>query len=262
MKCNNCGVDNPQSAKFCRICGKPLDSTVWAIIASKYNQFSDAFSKHFREIVNYLKKLTSPMMSTNKAFTLDVFKNIQLQPISVAPITFINKFWLVIDILLLAWMYAFYKMPDVRYMLKDMMGEYDYNTLYDTMPLFSIIFGIISLTLIFSFIKKLIFLANSSYIEKNFTGTLVRIAKRCKLGLFDTKNKKVRLYSRYDSIEKFDDKYLVVTRKGKKGIYSIPSKKIIVPVSFDSISSFSNSVCTATAGTMIYHFDIKGNRLN
>lgn len=262
MKCNNCGVDNPQSAKFCRICGKPLDSTVWVIITSKYNQFSDTIPKHFREIVNYLKKLTSPMMSTNKAFTLDVFKNIQLQPISVAPIKFINKFWIIVDIILIAWIYVFYNISDVRYLLKGMVGEYNYHILYEIMPLLGVIFGIISLTLLISFIKKLIFLANSSYIEKSFTGQLVRIAKKCKLGLFDTKNKKVRLYSMYDSIEKFDDNHLVITRNGKKGIYSITRKKIIVPVSFDFISSFSNSVCSTTVGTMIYHFDIKGNRLN
>jgi len=182
--------------------------------------------------------------------------------VSVNPISFLNKFWLVVDIILLVWIYAFYNLSDVRYLLKNMMGEYDDDTLYDIMPLSCIIFGIITLALLFSFIKKLIFLANSSYIEKSFTETLVRIAKRCKLGLFDTKNKKVRLYSRYDSIEKFDDNHLVITRNGKKGIFSILRKEIIVPVSFDTISPFSNSICSATVGTKIYHFDIKGNKLS
>lgn len=262
MKCCNCDADNPANAKFCGRCGEPLESSIFDSIITEISECFKFIYRWLVEIVSKLKIKKTSKDRSKKRFTLDVFKSIQLQPISVAPITFINKFWLVIDILLLAWMYAFYNMSDVRYLLKDMVGEYNYHILHEIMPLLGVIFGIISLTLIFSLIKKLIFLVNSNYIEKSFTGSLVRIAKRCKLGLFDTKNKKVRLYSRYDSIDKFDDNHLVVTRNGKKGIYSITRKKIIVPVSFDSISSFSNSVCTATVGTMIYHFDIKGNRLN
>lgn len=261
MECKKCHTDNPANAKFCRKCGYSTESSYSDSITYALKHFADIIIEWLKDIVKTLKPKISKV-GTKKRFTLDVFKSIQLQPISVAPLTFINKFWLVADIILLVWIYAFYNISDVRYMLKDMMGEYNFETFYDIMPLSCAILGIISVSLLYSLIKKLIFLANSSYIEKSFTGQLVRIAKRCKLGLFDTKNKKVRLYSRYDSIEKFDDNHLVITRKGKKGIYSIPRKKIIVPVSFDSISSFSNSVCTATVGTLVYHFDIKGNRLN
>lgn len=175
--------------------------------------------------------------------------------------SFINKFWLIIDVIFCVCILSFYNISDVRYVLKNVMGEYGYSNLYDTMPVFVVFSFIISFFLLFAVIKKLIFSLNASYIEKSFTGQLVRIAKQCRLGLFDTKSKSVRLYSRYDSIDKFDDNHLLLSRKGKKGVYSIARKKIIIPVLFDSISAFTNSVCAATGNGITVHYDVKGNRL-
>ena len=142
-----------------------------------------------------------------------------------------------------------------------MFGEYDYSTFRDVLPLAFIQLGLIVCFFLISLYKKIRFKLNADYIENNFVADFSRIAKACKLGLFNNKNHRVLLSTRYDSIEKFDTEYLIIERCGKKGIFSIKRRKIIIPVSFDNISKFSNSVATATSGTKVVHYDIQGNKL-
>lgn len=90
MKCKKCGVENPQSAKFCRICGNPIESASLDAIIFNLKEYTAIISRKLYEIINNLKGKFSPKQKVSKAFTLDVFKNIQLQPISITNISFIH----------------------------------------------------------------------------------------------------------------------------------------------------------------------------
>lgn len=252
--CSNpdCKTANPLSAKFCRKCGKPLET---GVVAYKY-----LILNYSKELFNYFVHKSGRDKQTSE-FTLDKFKSISLQPISITNIRFINIFWLIIGIVLLIFLVSFYGIADIRFFFRNMFGEYDYYTFRDVLPLAFIPLGLIVCSFFISLYKKIRFKLNADYIENNFVADFSRIAKACKLGLFNNKNHRVLLSSRYDSIEKFDTDHLIIERYGKKGIFSIKKRKIIIPVSFDNISAFSNSVATASSGSKAVHYDIKGNKL-
>lgn len=253
MKCRYCSTENPNSANFCRICGKRLDSKTWDVVLDYVLNKIDS-SKHT------IKNLF--MVDTKvREFTLDKFKTISLQPISLVNIKFVNKILVFVVLLLVSISLAFYNSSDLCYLIKDECGSDVYRVVDLLMPFVNILICILCIVLLWSFWKKLLFWLNADYIENRFVGDLVRIAKKCKIGLFNKKNKRVLLATRYDGIEIFDDYHLLIQRNGKKGIYSITQGSIIVPVVFDNISKFSNSVATATWGTKVVHYDIKGNKL-
>lgn len=143
-----------------------------------------------------------------------------------------------------------------------MMGEYNYETLRIIVPFISIPIVIIGIYFTIMCYRKMHFWINAEYIETpTFVGDVCRIAKKCKLGLFNNKSKIILLSSSYDNIEKFDVQHLLLKRNGKYGIYSLTKHSIIIPVEFDSISEFKNSVASAKLGGNTEHYDIKGNRL-
>lgn len=252
MQCKFCLADNPNSAKFCRICGKRLEPDV-RITGFDFAQNLIDYSKHA------IKNLFD-VDSDIREFTLDKFNDISLQPVSIRPIHFVNKFWLIIGINISIFLLAFYSISDIQYFFRNMFG-YNYNTFRDVLPLAFIPLGLIVCFFLISLYKKIRFKLNADYIENNFVADFSRIAKACKLGLFNNKNHRILLSTRYDSIKKFDTDHLIIERYGKKGIFSIKRRKIIIPVSFDNISKFSNSVATATSGIKVVHYDIQGNKL-
>lgn len=252
MKCKVCGSSNPENAKYCRICG------------SKFNShYYDNILVGVKEKLKIVKEIFTKKLVLQKAsseFTLDKFKSISLKPISILNIRFINIYWFIVGLLLSVFIVSFYSISDIQYFIRNMFG-YNYNTFRDVLPLAFIPLGLIVCFFLISLYKKIRFRLNADYIENNFVADFSRIAKACKLGLFNNKNHRVLLSSRYDSIEKFDTDHLIIERYGKKGIFSIKRRKIIIPVSFDNISKFSNSVATATSGTKVVHYDIQGNKL-
>lgn len=253
MECLKCKTFNPDSAKFCRICGAKLQLHIGAKILFYFN------SLFYRIIASHSPSIDNT--ASTKEFTLDKFKSISLQPISIVNITFINKFLIFVVLLLASISIAFYNSSDLRYLIKDECGSDVYRAADLLMPFVNILICILCSVLLWSFWKKFWFWLNADYIENRFIGDLSRIAKNCKLGIFNVKNKRVVLASRYDNIEKFDTDHLLIQRKGKKGIFSIKKARIIIPVSYDSISSFSNSIATAKSGSIIVHYDILGNKL-
>lgn len=253
MKCRYCSTENPNSANFCRICGKKLDSRTWDLLLDYVLNKIDSSKRTIKNLF---------MVDADvREFTLDKFKTISLQPISIVNIKFVNKILLFVVLLLASISLAFYNSSDLRYLIKDECGSDVYRAADLLMPFVNILICILCIVLLWSFWKKLLYWLNADYIENRFVGDLSRIAKNCKLGIFNDKNKRVVLASRYDNIEKFDTDHLLIQRKGKKGIFSIKKSKIIIPVSYDNISAFSNSVATAVSGSKTVHYDIKGNKL-
>lgn len=248
MICFKCGNINPSSAKYCRICGTQLAPSEWAVF---FNRVKASFSKY-----------CSCSKSSVSGYTLDKFNMISFKPVSTVKIQFFNKFLLVIVCALVTFLMSFENFYAFRSLFREMLGECDYEMLESMIPLLLIPIAIIGIYLILWSYKKFRFSVNADYIESTaFVGNTVRIAKKCKLGLFNTKNNCVLLSSNYDNIEKFDGQHIKLKKNGKCGIYSLTRKSIIIPVVFDSISEFRNSVASASSSGNTIHFDINGNRL-
>ena len=248
MNCYKCGNTNPPSAKYCRKCGTKLNPSY--LVSLLYR------------IKDTLRKFYSYNNSSEIGFTLDKFSSISLKPVSTIKIHFFSKFWIVIGCILSAFLILFESCSEIRWFFRNMLGEYNYEALDIFVPFTLIPIAIIGISFLVSSYKKVKFRLNADYIESaTFIGNIVRIARRCKLGLFDNKSKRVLLSSNYDNIEKFDGQHIMLKKNGKCGIYSLTRKSIIIPVVFDSISEFRNSVASASSGGNTIHFDIRGNRL-
>lgn len=249
--CPNCKTENPIDANFCRKCRyafKPLS----------FFEHIKIYAQSFHELLIRLLEHKSDISE----FTLDKFDQISLKPISTVRISFYNKFLLAMGCALAAFLISFENFYVFRSLFRDMLGEYDYEMLRLFVPFLLIPIAVIGIYFIVWSYKKFRFSVNADYIESPvFVGDVVRIARKCKLGLFDNKKKRVLLSSNFDSIEKFDRQYLMLKKAGKSGVYSLDRRSIIIPVVFDSISEFKNSVASATCGENTIHYDIKGNRL-
>lgn len=114
-----------------------------------------------------------------------------------------------------------------------------------------------------SIIQALIFNHSADFVEKTpmtgISGKMYRIGKNSKLGLFDSKRKKVSVKTRYESIEVFDSNHLLLKASGKVGLYSIPKKKIIIPVKYNRIDTFKNHLADAVWSGGVDHYDMTGN---
>ncbi|WP_300915117.1 hypothetical protein [Bacteroides acidifaciens] len=249
--CPNCNAENPIEANFCRKCRYPFKPLSFLEIVKNYVQ---SFYEHIIRSLEHKRELSE--------FTLDKFNQLSLKPISTASVSFYNKFWVIIGCALLTFLIIFENFYEFRSLFRNLLGEYDYEILRAVVPYLLIPIAIIGICIIIWSYKKGKFRFNADYIETaTFVGDTVRIARKCKLGLFNNKNNSVLLSSNYDNIEKFDEQHLMLTKNGKCGIYSLNRKSIIIPVVFDSISEFKNSVASAISAGNTIHFDIKGNRL-
>lgn len=252
IQCPNpeCRADNPAGAKFCRKCGTAFTP------ANRFKQmFCSAIAKLFTK---------SPTVGAS-TFTLDTFRNISFQPVSVVKIRFVNRFVVFLFILFaVLWLAT---IIGVTGEIVREMNRWFYNKVYiyhqDFVELGCLaMLGLCTLFILKWWIKKLRYKLNADYIEGSFVNSeIVRIARKSRMGLFDKSKNKVLLPSSYSNIEKFDNQHLLISKGNKKGLYSLTYRKIIVPVMYDSISQFVNSVTSATTQGTEHHYDVKGNEL-
>ena len=252
IQCPNpeCRAANPTNAKFCRKCGTAFTPT------NRYKQMVKSF---------FNKIFTMSGSSNAGMFTLDTFRNISFQPVSVVKIRFVNRFVVFLFIMFAAlW---FISISGLMGNLIPAFSWYLYERIY--LPIKYIIelgclvvAGLCALFILKWLFKKLRYKLNADYIEGSFINyEIVRIARKSRMGLFDKSKNKVLLPSYYSNIEKFDNKHLLISKGNKKGLYSLTYRKIIVPVKYDSISQFVNSVTSAAIQGTEHHYDVKGNEL-
>ena len=252
IQCPNpeCQADNPANAKFCRKCGTAFTP------ANRYKQMVKSF---------FNKIFTISNSSNAGMFTLDTFRNISFQPVSVVKIRFVNRFVVFLCVLFVALWFAtitgltgnvLYEIDSWFY--EDVFVYHQYIVELGCLT----IAGLCALFILKWLIKKLRYKLNADYIEGNFINSeIVRIARKSRMGLFDKSKNKVLLLSSYSNIEKFDNQHLLISKGNKKGLYSLTCRRIIVPVMYDSISQFVNSVTSATIQGTEHHYDVKGNEL-
>ncbi|MBR2032644.1 MAG: zinc ribbon domain-containing protein [Alistipes sp.] len=252
IQCPNpeCRADNPTGAKFCRKCGTAFTP------ANRYKQMVKSF---------FNKIFTISNSSNAGMFTLDTFRNISFQPVSVVKIRFVNQFVVFLCMLFVALWFA-----TITGLTGNVLYEID-SWFYEEVFVYHqyivelgclAIAGLCALFILKWLIKKLRYKLNADYIEDNFINSeIVRIARKSRMGLFDKSKNKVLLSSIYSNIEKFDNQHLLISKGNKKGLYSLTYRKIIVPVMYDSISQFVNSVTSATTQGTEHHYDVKGNEL-
>lgn len=252
IQCPNpeCRADNPVGAKFCRKCGTAFTPT------NRFKQmFCSAIAKLFAK---------SPTVGAS-TFTLDTFRNISFQPVSIVKIRFVNRFVVFLCVLFVALWFATITglTGNVLYEIDSWFYEEVFIYHFDTVELGCLaVAGLCALFILKWWIKKLRYKLNADYIEGNFISSeIVRIARKSRMGLFDKSKNKVLLPSSYSNIEKFDNQHLLISTGNKKGLYSLTYRKIIVPVMYDSISQFVNSVTSATIQGTEHHYDVKGNEL-
>lgn len=226
--CHNpeCRAENPVTAKFCRKCGMAIG-------------------------------IASPNMN-NGNFTLKTFSNISFLPVSVVKIRFVSRFMLFLLIASLASCFAIQ-----GGLMEEILGGlyFSYN-IGELDKLFCALAGLLFIFVLKGLGRKLKFNVNADYIENQFVAeSIVRIARKSRLGLFDKKKNKVLLPSRYSGIEQFDKHHLLVVKDGKKGLYSITYRRVIIPAVYDSIDQFANYVTTARVNGNEHHYDVKGNNL-
>lgn len=252
IQCTNpkCRADNPANAKFCRKCGTAFTST------NKYKQMIKSFaSKIFIQNQNI----------NARTFTLDTFRNISFQPVSVVKIRFVNRFVVFLCVLFVALWFATIAglTGDVLYAIDHWFYEdvFIYNQYIVELGCLAIA-GLCTLFIFKCWIKKLCYKLNADYIEESFINNeIVRIARKSRIGLFDKSKNKVLLSTIYSSIEKFNNQHLLISKGNKYGLYSLTYRRIIIPVLYDSINQFTNSVTSATTQGMEHHYDVKGNKL-
>ncbi len=252
IQCPNpeCRADNPAGAKFCRKCGSAFTP------ANRYKQMVKSF---------FNKIFTTRGSSNAGMFTLDTFRNISFQPVSVVKIRFVNRFVVFLCVLFVALWFAtitgltgnvLYEIDSWFY--EDVFVYHQYIVELGCLA----IAGLCALFILKWLIKKLRYKLNADYIEGNFINSeIVRIARKSRMGLFDKSKNKVLLPSSYSNIEKFDNQHLLISKGNKKGLYSLTYRRIIIPVMYDSISQFANSVTSATVQGTEHHYDVKGNEL-
>lgn len=194
--------DNPDNAKFCRICGYNFDNSFRSQLKRYWNYFISFLIRMINTIISVCKTWIASMKHS-PGFTPDMFPTINLSPRSVVNV-------------------------DFRWHL----------------------------------LRKLKFIKNADYIEDtSFMSTMCRIARKCKLGLFDKNKKKVVLKSKYDNITRFDTEHILIEKKEKKGIFSMKKMGLIVPIRFERIDAFRNSIVKCYKGTKSFYYDINGNRM-
>lgn len=252
IQCPNpeCRADNPAGAKFCRKCGTAFTPT---------NRYKQMVKSIFNNI------FTISGSSNAGMFTLDTFRNISFQPVSVVKIRFVNRFVVFLCVLFVALWFATITglTGDVLYRIDSWFYEvvfvyHQYIVEYGCLA----IAGLCALFILKWWIKKLRYKLNADYIEGSFVNSeIVRIARKSRMGLFNKSKNKVLLSSNYSNIEKFDNQHLLISKGNKKGIYSLTYRRIIIPVMYDSISQFTNSVTSATVKGTEHHYDVKGNEL-
>lgn len=256
--------DNPDNAKFCRICGYNFGNSLSSQLKNYWNAFISFATRIFNKMINESKTRLANM-GRSCGFTPDLFPSINLSPCSVAKVDFQCKKGVIFMVVLL-----------VLFVLVVIFSEKSGSLLYANGVPYDISYGItpsVALVLFFMFLYKFIpflrrttrwlkYRLNADYIEYSaFTSNLYRIAKKGKLGLFDKSKNVVTMGSQYDNITTFDAEHILIEKNGKKGLFSMKKNGIIVPIRYDRIDPFKNSIVKCYKGTESYYYDINGNRM-
>lgn len=226
IKCSN-GHDNPDNAVFCRICGKKMK-------------------------IKVLNTYTPDKFPDIKLFPKSVKRQIFTRPkdraaFILAPVFYIGCF-------------LFFEVFD--YEISREIGDYSYTILAVVLSILTVWTAALMLLALVRLCRKIRYSVAVDYIEDS-ADTIRRVAKECKLGLYNEKNKKLLLWTRYDMIVKSASAkgYYTITKDGKKGLYEVEKSKMIVPVKYDVIQDIKDGIVTVSRDGEVYHYDVYGNRL-
>ena len=257
--------DNPDNAKFCRICGYNFDNSFSSQLKNYWNAFVSFATRIFNMMINEGKtRLTS--MGRSSGFTPDMFPSINLSPCSVAKVDFQCKkgvvFMAVLIVLFMALKSYQYEIEELMYYSWGWPSDMLYYVIPSVLGILIILFLIKFIPFLRRLWKWLRYKMNADYIEYSaLMNNLSRIAKRGKLGLFDKSKNTVTMGSHYDNITKFDGEHILIEKNGKKGLFSMKKMGLIVPIRFDRIDGFKNSIVKCHKGTESYYYDVNGNKM-
>ena len=257
--------DNPDNAKFCRVCGYNFDNSFSSQLKNYWNTFVSFATRIFNTMINE-SKTRFASMGRSSGFTLDMFPSINLSPCSVAKVDFQCKKGIVFMVVLIV---LFIALKSYQYEFEELMyysWGWPSDMLYYVIPS---VLGILIILFLIKFIpflrrlwKLLRYKMNADYIEYSaFMNNLYRIARKGKLGLFDKSKNTVTVRSHYDNITKFDGEHILIEKNGKKGLFSMKKMGLIVPIRFDRIDAFKNSIVKCHKGTESYYYDVNGNKM-
>lgn len=253
--------DNPDNAKFCRICGYNFDKSFNSQLRYYWNSFSLCMSGFKTKIINQIKGL----FENPSVFTPDMFPNIRLSPSSVEKVTFNCQKGVpfIIASILLFLLLTYFK-HEVYSLLDSLSVPYtiSFYIVTSAIWLVCILFIIFFIPFLRRVWKFIAYKTCADYIESYaFVKSLYRIAKNGKLGLFDKNTNSVILGSRYTYIDKFDQDHILVEINEKKGLFSMKKRGMIVPIRFDRIDPFKNSIAKCTKGSDLFYYDVNGNKM-
>ena len=257
--------DNPDNAKFCRICGYNFDNSFSSQLKNFRNSFIAFATRIFSMMINECKARFASM-GRSSGFTPDMFPSINLSPCSVAKVDFQCKKGVAFMVVLIV---LFVALKSYQYEIEELMY---YSWGWPSDMLYYVIPSVLGILIILFLIKFIPFLRrlwkwfrykiNADYIEYSaFMNNLYRIAKKGKLGLFDKSKSTVTMGSHYDNITKFDGEHILIEKNGKKGLFSMKKMGIIVPIRFDRIDAFKNSIVKCHKGVESYYYDVNGNKM-
>lgn len=258
--------DNPDNAKFCRICGYNFDNSFGSQLKSYWNTLISLATRIFNTMINESKTRLSSM-GRSSGFTPDMFPNIYLSPCSVAKVDFKIKKK---SIILMLFFFSLFliltinetKIGNVFYYKMGVPSYFAWSSVMVTSITVFIVFLCIFILFLRRLWKWLRYKINADYIEYfAFTNNLYRIAKKGKLGLFDKSKNTVTMGSHYDNITKFDREHILIEKNGKNGLFSMKKMGIIVPIRFDRIDAFKNSIVKCHKGVEQFYYDVNGNKM-
>ena len=257
--------DNPDNAKFCRVCGYNFDNSFSSQLKNYWNTFVSFATRIFNTMINE-SKTRFASMGRSYGFTPDMFPSINLSPCSVAKVDFQCKKGIVFMVVLIA---LFLVVNSCQFEIERLLYHSWSGPSGMLYYVFPSILGILSILFLIKFIpfvrrlwKWFRYKMNADYIEYSaFMSNLYRIARKGKLGLFDKSKNTVTMESRYDNITKFDGGHILIEKNGKKGLFSMKKMGLIVPIRFDRIDAFKNSIVKCHKGAESYYYDVNGNKM-
>lgn len=258
--------DNPDNAKFCRICGYNFDNSFSSQLKNYWNTFISFITRMLNMLINESKtRLTN--MGRSSAFTPDMFPSINLSPCSVAKVDFKIKKKSIILMLLFFLLFLILainetKIGNVLYYNMGVPSDFAWRSVTVTSMIVFVVFLCIFIPFLRRSWKWFRYKMNADYIEYSaFMSNLYRIARKGKLGLFDKSKNTVTIGSHYDNISKFDGEHILIEKNGKKGLFSMKKMGLIVPIRFDRIDAFKNSIVKCHKGAESYYYDVNGNKM-
>lgn len=263
-KCPN-KHENPDNARFCRICGYNFDNSFNSQLKNYWKTFVSFTIQIFKTMINESKTWLATV-GRPVGFTPDMFPSINLSPCSVAKVDFKCKngfAFIVIIVLLFVVLRSYqYEIEDLMYYTLVLPSDLLLIVIPSILVILSVLFFVKFIPFIRRLWKWLRYKINADYIEYSaFMQNLYRIAKKGKLGLFDKSKNSVTMGSHYDNITKFDGQHILMEKDGKKGLFSLKKMRLIVPIRFDRIEAFKNSIVKCHKGGKSYYYDVNGNRM-